>query len=199
MRPQRPKAGGPTLIGDLPCLGGGMIFNMIEATKDWQSRLLWQEQLSWELLEAWADIVIFTQTSITTQTKREESCLSSSVPRPSLWTWLILRPNSWTKSRQKFSSLLFTVTSTALPWDFYFFKLTQPLPVSTVHLRYTVKEQGGKPERILYPLPYCLRIYTETSSLRNLKIMPISLNEIVCSRIRPLVKVEIDISKGQNY
>ncbi len=25
------------------------------------------------------------------------------------------------------SSLLFLVTSTALPWDFYFFKLTQPL------------------------------------------------------------------------
>ncbi len=39
------------------------------------------------------------------------------------------RPNSWTKSRQnfeEFSSCLFTVTSTALPWDFYFFKLTQP-------------------------------------------------------------------------
>jgi hypothetical protein len=38
------------------------------------------------------------------------------------------------------SSLLFTVTSTALPWDFYFFKLTQPLTVS-------VKEKGGKPNR----------------------------------------------------
>ncbi len=37
----------------------------------------------------------------------------------------VQRPNSWTKSRQKsseFSSLLFTVTSTALLWDFYFFK-----------------------------------------------------------------------------
>ncbi len=35
------------------------------------------------------------------------------------------KPNSRTKSRQKFeefSSLLFTVTSTALPWDFYFVK-----------------------------------------------------------------------------
>ncbi len=43
------------------------------------------------------------------------------------------RLNSLTKSRQKsweFSSLLFTVSSTALPWDFYFFKLTQPLRVS---------------------------------------------------------------------
>ncbi len=43
---------------------------------------------------------------------------------------LLLRPNSWTKFRQKsseFSSLLFKVTSTALPWDFYFFKLMQPL------------------------------------------------------------------------
>ncbi len=47
------------------------------------------------------------------------------------------RPNSWTKSRQKsseFSSLLFT--STALPWDFYFFKLKQPLTVSTVQCCY---------------------------------------------------------------
>jgi hypothetical protein len=63
------------------------------------------------------------------------------------------RPNSWKKSRQKseeFSSLLFTVTSTALLRDFWFFKLMQPLTVS-------VKEKGGKPERKLYPLPYGLR------------------------------------------
>ena len=46
----------------------------------------------------------------------------------------------------KFSSLLFTVTSTALPSDFYFFKLTQPLTVSKVQLLYTQKEKGGKPE-----------------------------------------------------
>ncbi len=48
---------------------------------------------------------------------------------------LLRRPNSWTKSRQKslaFSSVLFKVTSTALPSDFYFFKLTQPLAVSVV-------------------------------------------------------------------
>jgi hypothetical protein len=47
-----------------------------------------------------------------------------------------LRPNSWTKSRQKsevFTSSLFKVTSTALPGNFYVFKLTQPLTVSTVH------------------------------------------------------------------
>ncbi len=49
-----------------------------------------------------------------------------------------LKPNSWTKS-----SMLFTVTSTTLPWDFYFFKLTQPLTVSSVHtVLYTVKEKG---------------------------------------------------------
>jgi hypothetical protein len=42
------------------------------------------------------------------------------------------------------SSLLFTVTSTALPRDLYFFKLTQPLTISTVQLLYTVKEKGGK-------------------------------------------------------
>ncbi len=57
------------------------------------------------------------------------------------------------------SSLLFIVTSVALPWDFYFFKLTQPLTVST-----TVKEKGGKPDRKPYPLPYGLR-----NPYRNLK------------------------------
>jgi hypothetical protein len=45
------------------------------------------------------------------------------------------RPNSWTKSRYKFSSLLFTVT--ALPWEFYFFKLTQALTVSAIQLLYS--------------------------------------------------------------
>jgi hypothetical protein len=46
-----------------------------------------------------------------------------------------LRPNSWTNFRksEEFSSLLFKVTFTALPSDFYFFKLKQPLTVSTVH------------------------------------------------------------------
>ncbi len=61
-------------------------------------------------------------------------------------TTCTLRPNSWMKSRQKsseFSSLLFTVTSSALPKDFYFFKLTQPLTVSTVQLLYIEKERKG--------------------------------------------------------
>ncbi len=69
-------------------------------------------------------------------------------------TYIKLKPNSWTKSRQKssaFSSLLFTVTSTALPWAFYFLKLTQPLTVSTVQLLYTVKDKVEKPERKPYP------------------------------------------------
>ncbi len=70
-----------------------------------------------------------------------------------------LRPNSWTKSRQKSQS-----PSTALPWDFYFFKLALPLIVSTVQLLYTVKEKGGKPDRKPYPLPYGLR-----NPYRNLK------------------------------
>ncbi len=44
----------------------------------------------------------------------------------------VQRPNSWTdKSPNGISSLLIIVTSTALPWDFYFFKLVQPLTVST--------------------------------------------------------------------
>jgi hypothetical protein len=62
-----------------------------------------------------------------------------------------------TKVLREFSSLLFTVTSTALPWDFYFFKRTQPLTVS-------VKKKGGKPDRRPYPLTYELR-----SLFRNLK------------------------------
>ncbi len=53
--------------------------------------------------------------------------------------------------------LVFTVTSTALPWDFYFAKLTQPLTVFTVQLLYTSKEKGRKPDRKPYPLSYGLR------------------------------------------
>ncbi len=71
----------------------------------------------------------------------------------------VQRPNSWTKSKQKsqeFSSLLFKVISTALPWDFYFFKLTQPLRLSYCTV-YTVNEKRGKPNRKPYPLPYGLR------------------------------------------
>ncbi len=71
------------------------------------------------------------------------------------------------------------VTSTALPSDFYIFKLTQPLTVSTIQLLYTVKEKGGKPNRKPYPLPYGLRNPYRTSSLRTLKIMPINLNKKV--------------------
>jgi hypothetical protein len=37
--------------------------------------------------------------------------------------------------------------------DFYFFKLTQPLTVSTVQLLYTVKENGGKPDGNHNPFP----------------------------------------------
>jgi hypothetical protein len=82
--------------------------------------------------------------------------------------WIrIPRPNSWTKSwhkSQDFSSLLFKVTYTALPWHFYFFKLTQPLTVSTVQLLYTVKEKGGKPDRKTIPLPCGLSPYRNFKS-----------------------------------
>jgi hypothetical protein len=57
-------------------------------------------------------------------------------------------PGRWPEA--EFSSLQFTVTSTALPCDFYFFKHTQPLTVSTVQLLYTIKEKGGKPNRKPY-------------------------------------------------
>jgi hypothetical protein len=59
---------------------------------------------------------------------------------------------------QAFSSFLFTVTSKALPWDFYFFKLTQPLTVSRVQLLYSVKKGGRrKTWQKPYPLLYGLR------------------------------------------
>ncbi len=61
------------------------------------------------------------------------------------------------------TSVLLIVTFTAVPWDFYFFKLTQ-------HLTVSVKKKGGKPDRKPYPLPsMVLEIHIETSSLRTLK------------------------------
>ncbi len=66
--------------------------------------------------------------------------------------------------QSKVVSLLFTVTCTALPWDFYFFKLTQPLTVSRVQFLCTVKKKGRKPDRKPDPLPYGL-----INSYRNLK------------------------------
>ncbi len=83
------------------------------------------------------------------------------------WKVCVQRPNSWTNPRQKsweYSSLLFTVTSPDMPWYLYFFKLTQPLTVFTIQLLYTVKEEGGKPDRKPYPVPYGLR-----NPYRNLK------------------------------
>ncbi len=72
---------------------------------------------------------------------------------------IVQRPTSVTKSRQKSKSFLpcHTVTSKDLPRDFYFFKLTQPLPISGFQLLCTVKEKKGKPDRKTYPLPYGLR------------------------------------------
>jgi hypothetical protein len=77
------------------------------------------------------------------------------------------RLNFWPKTLQKsygFSSLLFTVTSIALPRDFCFFKLMQPLSVSRVQFLYTLKAKGGKPDRKPNPLSYGLR-----NPYRNLK------------------------------
>jgi hypothetical protein len=119
------------------------------------------------------------------------------------YTIPILRPNFWTKSRQnssEFSSLLYMYSHlytlpTALPWDFYFFKLTQPLTyffkrqtfyVFYVQFSYctcTVKEKGGKPDRKSYHLPIGLRNPYRNLKSQNLKIMPRNLNEVVCSWI----------------
>jgi hypothetical protein len=77
--------------------------------------------------------------------------------------------------------LLFIVAFTALPWDFYFYKLTRPLEVSRAQLLYTVKEKRGKPERKPYPLLYGLRHPNRNLKSENSEIMPRNLNEIVCS------------------
>ncbi len=90
------------------------------------------------------------------------------------WSATLLRPNSWT------NSLLITVTSIALSCDFYFFKLTQPLIVSTVQLLFTVKEKGGKPDR--KPSLWFKK------SIQKPPVWELSrLNEIVPSWIRLLV------------
>jgi hypothetical protein len=44
----------------------------------------------------------------------------------------------------------------ALPWNLYFFKLTQPCTVSPVQVLCTEKEKGGKPDRKPYPHTFCL-------------------------------------------
>ncbi len=68
------------------------------------------------------------------------------------------------KARQRFSSLLFLVTSTTLPWDFYFFKNHATSYSFFSLLLCTVKEKVGKPNKKAYPLPYGLK-----NSERNLK------------------------------
>ncbi len=76
-------------------------------------------------------------------------------------------------------------TSTALSWDLYYFKLTQPLTVSssvTVHCK---GERGKTWLKKNCPFHMVWEIHTETSSLRTLKIMP--RNEILRSWIRLLL------------
>jgi hypothetical protein len=46
---------------------------------------------------------------------------------------------------------------------------------------YTVKEQGGKPDRKLHPLPYGLRNPYRNLKFGTLKIMPRNFKEIVRS------------------
>ncbi len=95
----------------------------------------------------------------------------------------ILGPNPY-KSLKSLRKSLIHNHLYSFPWDLYFFKLTQPLTVSTVQLLYTEKDKGGKPDRnhIQFPLEF----HTETSSMSTLKIMPWNLNEIVRSGIRLL-------------
>ncbi len=59
--------------------------------------------------------------------------------------------------------------------------------VSTVELLYTVKEEGGKPDRKPYPLPYGLRNPYRNLKSELFKTVPRNLNEIVRSWIRLLI------------
>ncbi len=58
------------------------------------------------------------------QTVRHECMVT-----PNLYRGWVLRRNPDRSLKKEFSSLLFTAISTPLPWDFFFFKLTQPLIV----------------------------------------------------------------------
>jgi hypothetical protein len=91
------------------------------------------------------------------------------------------RPNSWAKSRQnssEFSCLLFTVTSTALPWDFYFFKLTQPImysfkltqPLMCFYSSVTVHCKGERRKTWKKTIPLFLRFkkYIQKHQVRQL-------------------------------
>ncbi len=84
------------------------------------------------------------------------------------------------KSLKSFHPCHSQAPHTALPWDFYFFKFTQPLTVSRVH---TVKEKRGKPDRKPYFLCYSLRKSILKPQVWDLKIMPRNLNELVRSWI----------------
>ncbi len=84
---------------------------------------------------------------------------------------LAQRQNSWTKDLRVFLLVIRSYLC-SFAWDFYLFKLTQPLTVF-------VKKKEGEPDRKLYPLPYGQEIHTETLSLRTFKIMPRSLYVIV--------------------
>ncbi len=50
------------------------------------------------------------------------------------------------KIQTKFLRVFLHAIHCHLSWDYYFFKLTQPLKVSKVQLLHTVKEKGGKIE-----------------------------------------------------
>ncbi len=65
-----------------------------------------------------------------------------------------------------------------LPWDFYFFKLTQPLIVSTVQLLYAVKEKWGKSNRNPYPFPTFKKSIQKPQVGELSRVCPDTLNEI---------------------
>ncbi len=85
------------------------------------------------------------------------------------------------------SSLSFIVFS-SFAWDFYLFKLTQPLTVS-------VKEKRGKPERKPYPYPFGLRNPYRNLKSENSEDYARNLNVIVGSWIRLLFSVSNFVKK----
>jgi hypothetical protein len=105
------------------------------------------------------------------QSKQEETSCSAENTNMISFKGTVLRPNSWTKSRQKsseFSSLLFKINSIQL-WLEILFLQTHTASYSFYSvLLYTVKETG-KPDGKPHPLSCGFRI------------MPRNLKEIVCS------------------
>jgi hypothetical protein len=71
--------------------------------------------------------------------------------------FVILRQNSWTKSRQKVLRVFLLAIHSHLYIFALRFQFLQTHATSYIKLLYTGKEKGGKPDRKPYPLSLGLR------------------------------------------